>query len=102
MELEEFRRRLDALDERLLDVLARRFDVCREVAAHKAEAKIPMMQPARVVEVKRRAVEAGRSKGLAEAFVTALYELVIAEACRIEDEILGDPGAGAADESNGG
>jgi chorismate mutase-like protein len=86
--LEEFRRQLDELDERLLDVLARRFDVCREVAGHKAEVQIPMMQPARVAEVKRRAVERGRSRGLSEGFVTALYELVIAEACRIEDELL--------------
>lgn len=98
--LDEFRRQLDELDERLLEVLARRFDVCREVAAHKAEAQIPMMQPARVAEVKRRAVERGRSAGLAEAFVTALYELVIAEACRIEDELLGAarPAGGAAEE----
>ena len=86
--LEELRARLDELDERLLDVLARRFDVCREVAAHKAEAQIPMMQPARVAEVKRRAVQNGESRGLAGGFMAALYELVIAEACRIEDEIL--------------
>ena len=92
--LEELRSRLDDLDERLLEVLARRFDVCREVALHKAEANIPMMQPGRVSEVKRRAVRNGQSRGLAEGFTVALYELVIAEACRIEDEIL-DGAAGA-------
>jgi chorismate mutase-like protein len=86
--LAELRRRLDELDARLLDVLARRFDVCREVAAHKAEARIPMMQPGRVAEVKRRAVENGGSRGLDPGFMAALYDLVIAEACRIEDEIL--------------
>jgi chorismate mutase len=97
--LEEFRRQLDELDGQLLDLLARRFDVCRQVAALKAEEQIPMMQPARVAEVKRRAVERGRSRGLAEAFVTALYDLVIAEACRIEDVLLeaGLPRVGTAE-----
>jgi chorismate mutase len=96
--LEQLRRRLDKLDEELLDVLARRFEVCREVAAHKAAAQIPMMQPARVAEVKRRAVCNGESRGLGKEFMAALYDLVIAEACRIEDLILDGTGqeSGAA------
>jgi len=87
-ELQAFRARIDELDERLLDLLAQRFEVCREIAAHKAAARIPIMQPGRVAEVKRKAIENGRSRGLAESFMAALYDLVIAQACRIEDEIL--------------
>jgi len=94
-ELQEFRARIDDLDGRLLDVLARRFEVCREIAAHKGAAHVPMMQPGRVAEVKRRAIENGRARGLAEAFLASLYDLVIAEACRIEDEILGAAGESA-------
>lgn len=86
--LEELRRRLDDLDEQLVEVLAQRLNVCREVAAVKAAEHIPMMQSARVAEVKRRAARNGRARGLGEAFVAALYDLVVAEACRIEDEIL--------------
>lgn len=93
--LRGFRARLDELDARLLEVLAQRFEVCREVAAHKAEARIPMMQPDRVAEVKQRAVDNGRSRGLAAAFMASLYDLVIAEACRIEDEILEAAGESA-------
>lgn len=86
--LAELRSILDRLDAELLEVLAARFDVCREVAAYKATAQIPMMQPARVAEVKRRAAENGQARGIDGSFMAALYELIIAEACRIEDEIL--------------
>ena len=54
-ELLTFRKELDELDEQLMSILARRFAVCRQVAEYKAATSIPMMQPARVAEVKRRA-----------------------------------------------
>jgi len=47
-----------------------------------------MMQTARVQEVKQRAAEKGCARGLREVFVTALYDLIIDEACQIEDEII--------------
>jgi chorismate mutase len=87
--LQQFRRELDELDDRLLDLLSRRLAICREVAVYKAEAGIPMMQEPRVAEVKARAAAGGHGKGLREEFVLAIYELVIAEACRVEDEIIG-------------
>jgi chorismate mutase len=86
--LTEFRRQLDEMDEQLVTLLARRLNICREVAAYKIEAQIPMMQHARVKEVIQRAAQNGKSKGLSESFVAALYTLIIDEACRIEDEII--------------
>jgi len=84
------RRELDKLDDRILDVLSDRLAICRQVALHKVEAGIPMMQTSRVAEVKSRAAAKGKSKGLSEEFVLSLYEIVINEACRIENEIIGN------------
>ena len=86
--LPQFRRELDELDEQILVVLSRRMNICREVALYKSEAVIPMMQADRVAQVKARAMEKGRANGLSESFIFSLYEIVIAEACRIEDEII--------------
>jgi len=94
--LQQFRRELDELDEQLLDVLSRRLAICREVAAYKAESGIPMMQEQRVAEVKARAAERGHGRGLRREFVLAIYELVIDEACQIEDEIMRDIQGGPA------
>jgi chorismate mutase len=86
-DLLRFRRELDELDNQLIDVLARRLAVCRKVALHKIEAGIPVMQADRVTEVKARAASEGKTKGLAADFVLSLYDILINEACRIEDEI---------------
>lgn len=87
-QLLQFRKELDELDRRLMETLAERFAVCRQVAEYKAEHQIPMMQPARVLEVKKRAAERALAAGLTERFGLDLYDLIISEACRLEDEII--------------
>jgi|SRR5690242_20109956 len=87
-ELLRFRKELDELDRRLIDTIAERFAICRRVAEYKAEHQIPMMQPARVLEVKKRAAERAMTAGIAERFALELYDLIISEACRMEDEII--------------
>jgi chorismate mutase len=79
---------LDSVDDEIIELLSRRFAICRDVAVYKSETGTPMMQGQRVVEVKRRAASNGRAKGLREEFVTALYDLIIEEACRLEDGII--------------
>ena len=85
-----FRKKLDELDETLMEILARRFEICRQVARYKADEKIPMMQPSRVAQVKVRAGQRALAAGLTERFGIELYSLIIDEACRLEDEIIQD------------
>ncbi len=54
-----FRGRLDEIDEQIARLLGERFEICREVALHKSEHGIPMMQPGRVAEVRARYLERG-------------------------------------------
>jgi 4-amino-4-deoxychorismate mutase len=89
--LQLWRDELDQLDDQIISLFSRRYAICREVAAYKKETGIPMMQTGRVNEVKKRAAEKGRVRGLREVFVTALYDLIIDEACQIEDEIIDGP-----------
>jgi chorismate mutase-like protein len=86
--IEELRRRLDDIDSVLIDVLGERFGVCREIAQIKQQQAIPMMQPGRILLVKQRAAELAARHGIPEEFVDSLYELIIAEACRIEQHII--------------
>jgi chorismate mutase-like protein len=86
--LEPFRQRLDALDEDIARLLGERFAVCREIALHKREHDIPMMQPARVVEVRQRYRSRGAECGLPPDFTSALFELLIGATCRMEDELI--------------
>jgi chorismate mutase len=86
--LEPFRHRLDELDEQIVELLGQRFEVCREVALHKRQHKIPMMQPERVREVRARYVGRGERRGLPEGFAAELFEVLIAATCKMEDELI--------------
>lgn len=86
-ELEEYRQQIDALDIELIDVLSRRIDVVRKVGDLKAGTDISVVQPARAQAVKNRAVEMGVSKGLDEAFVRKIYDLMIDHAHELEHDI---------------
>ena len=87
--LEALRAKLDAIDVVLLDTLRRRIGVCVDIAVHKREHDVPMMQPHRIGIVQRRAADYGLEHGIDLDFLRNLYDLIIAETCRVEDEVIG-------------
>ncbi len=89
--LAPFRRRLDFLDGEIARLLGERFEVCREVAHHKREHEIPMMQPQRVEQVRTRYLERGAEANLPAAFTAMLFELLIEATCAMEDELMSEP-----------
>ncbi len=93
-----YRRRLDGLDDEIARLLGERFEVCREIARHKLAEGIPMMQPARVDEVRTRYLARGVEAGLPAEFSADLFELLIAATCKEEDELMAAP----APEGDGG
>jgi chorismate mutase-like protein len=95
--LEPFRRRLDELDEQIAGLLGERFDICREIALYKRAHEIPMMQPARVIEVRERYLARGAEVDLPADFTADLFELLIAATCRMEDEMIDAPVAAELD-----
>lgn len=95
--MQPFRDRLDLLDGEIARLLGERFEVCREVAYHKREHDIPMMQPNRVIEVRQRYLARGAEVNLPADFTAALFELLIDATCRMEDELIAEPSASAAE-----
>jgi 4-amino-4-deoxychorismate mutase len=86
--LEGFRRRLDPLDDEIARLLGERFEICREVAHYKSAEGIPMMQPDRVAEVRKRYLARGAEAGLPAEFTAELFELLIGATCKLEDELM--------------
>jgi chorismate mutase len=83
-----FRERLDPIDEEIARLLGERFQICREVARYKSEHGIPMMQPARVEEVRSRYLARGAEANLPADFTGELFELLIGATCKLEDELM--------------
>ncbi|MGN6371442.1 MAG: chorismate mutase [Solirubrobacteraceae bacterium] len=88
--LAPFRKRLDAIDDRIARLLGERLDICREVARYKSEHDIPMMQPHRVEAVRARYLQRGAEVNLPEDFTARLFELLIETTCRLEDELMAE------------
>jgi 4-amino-4-deoxychorismate mutase len=86
--LKPFRERLDALDDQIVALLGERFDVCREIAAYKRAHDVPMMQPARVKEVRERYAERAARAELPADFIASFFGLLIDATCRMEDELI--------------
>jgi len=93
--LQALRDELDALDRTLLETLRQRLDCCCRIGLHKRDHAIPMMQPHRIGVVQERAATFAAEHGMNPEFLRTLYELVITETCRLEDEIIGTPVAPA-------
>ncbi len=87
-----YRESIDAIDTQLVELLGRRYAICREVARLKKGSDIPMMQPGRVEQVKQRCAELAKQHDVDPEFIRELYTLIIGEACRIEDRIIGASG----------
>jgi chorismate mutase len=92
--LAPFRARLDQIDAGLVDLLGERFQICREVAVHKSENDIDMMQPGRVEIVRARYLQHGAEVDLPADFTAGFFDLMIDATCRAEDELMARLAAG--------
>ena len=88
--LASFREELNDLDERIVELIARRIDRCRSVARYKKQNGIPMMQSGRVQQVKDRCADLAAERAVDPDFMRKLYSVIIDETCRVEDEIIED------------
>lgn len=85
--LKDQRARIDALDDQIVDLLAQRMDIVREVGGIKARENITLVQSDRVVEVRERCAERGARKGLNPDMIRTIYTAIIDEAHDMERAI---------------
>lgn len=87
-ELQALRAELDGIDDRLLDDVRARIEICTRIALVKRRNAIPVMQPRRVGAVHEHAHTYALDHDMSPRFLHDLYDLLIAETCRIEDLIV--------------
>ncbi len=90
-ELADLRAELDGIDDRLLEDVRARIEVCTRIAVIKRKYEIPVMQPLRVGAVHEHAHRYALDHDVSPKFLHDLYDLLIAETCRLEDLIVDDP-----------
>ncbi|MCK5284324.1 MAG: chorismate mutase [Alphaproteobacteria bacterium] len=86
--LKSYRKRIDILDEQIINLLRQRYDVIEEVGHLKARENIAAVLPERIDEVRENAVSQALAKGLDEAFIRNIYAQLIEHSCAFEEEII--------------
>ena len=85
--LKPYRQKIDALDEKLVDLLVERAEIINEVAQLKADNNIPAVLQDRVDEVRERAVARAVAKGGDENYMREIYTKIIGLSCEMEEDI---------------
>ncbi|MFZ4156280.1 chorismate mutase family protein [Streptomyces pseudogriseolus] len=91
-DLPALRGQLDAVDAVLLEAVRERLEICLRIGEYKRVHGVPMMQPQRIAAVQERAARFARRHGIDPGFLHRLYDVVIAETCRLEDEWIAGGG----------
>lgn len=89
-DLAGLRGKIDEIDDEIVDLLGRRFELLRDVAAHKRPRGIPVVIPARIDEVVERCVARGARHGLDAQMLRDVYHRIIDEACRVETRVMAE------------
>jgi len=87
MTLDNLRTQIDAIDDELAALLARRMDLAARVAATKRETGAPVLQPAR-----ERAILARLGEGMEPRYLPALnaiYEAIFRASREYQESLMG-------------
>lgn len=83
-ELENWRKQIDALDEELLNVIAKRMDIVREIGLYKREYSIKPLDENRWQALLRARLLRAEACGLSKHFIQKLFEIIHTYALKIE------------------
>jgi chorismate mutase/prephenate dehydratase len=83
--INELRKEVDKLDTELISLLAKRMDLSRQIGNEKKESGEDIHVRTREITVLDQVKLLGDRAGLADAFVTNLYQVVLAESRRIQE-----------------
>lgn len=84
--LDDLRRRIDEIDDELLEVIARRMSIADEIGAYKRRNGMAVVQPERYNTLMSRRISAGTDIGLSESFMRRLLSALHEESVRRQVE----------------
>lgn len=85
--LENNRKKIDSLDQQLIELLGQRELVVKEIGIYKAKNNIPPLQAARFQQVLEKNIAAGKKHDLSPDFVTEIFNAIHKESLRKEEEL---------------
>ena len=88
LDLKPLRNELDKIDDSILELLSKRFDVTLHIAEVKKENNLPIFQPEREKDLLNNKSKFGDEFGLDENFVKELFQIIMEESKNKQKEFL--------------
>lgn len=86
--LETLRKQIDEIDNQLLELLAKRMRVCREIGTYKKEHNLTVVQTARYTEILDKRGAQGTLCGMSDSFIRDVFEHIHEESVAQQIAIL--------------
>ena len=86
--ISQLRRQIDEVDNQLMELLARRMRICREIGEYKKEHNMTILQAVRYNEILEKRGAQGSLMGMAPEFIAKVFENVHEESVRQQMEII--------------
>lgn len=90
--LEDLRKRIDEIDDQLVDLVSQRIDLAGDILEKKEKAGKKIRDPGREQRVLEKVREKAKGEDLDPEFVESLTRLIISETAGRQEEMAGEPG----------
>lgn len=84
----ELRKQIDELDNSVMEILAKRMRVCREIGQYKKEHNMTVLQTSRYTEILEKRGAQGALCGMSAEFTAKVFEAIHEESVRQQIEII--------------
>jgi len=88
--LASLRKAIDKIDAKLVELLAKRFEIVKDIALLKNEKQLNVHDPERIIHIKNTRSELARKHKISVELVNNIYEEIIKSAMELENNIIKD------------
>lgn len=86
MNLQQLRLKIDALDYQLLELIAKRLEICKEIAKYKQSSNLPVQDKKREEEIIKNQIKKFKELGFDEkVFIEELFELIMKKSREVQE-----------------
>lgn len=89
-QLDELRHHIDEIDEQIIQLIAKRMDIAREIGQHKKDNNIAILQMSRWEKVLNKRMSYAQSKGLSSKFAMHYLQEIHNESIRQQTSIMNE------------
>ena len=82
--LEEYRKQIDKIDKKLVELFVERFEIVKQIGKFKKENNIPVVDNNRFQKVLEKVENIAEKQGVSKDFINDIYNIIHKYSCELE------------------